>query len=55
MINDIKNAGDVITLGVAIYAATMAVLPTVVLVLTAIWTAMRIIEGLYKAYRWYKS
>ncbi|WP_448538385.1 hypothetical protein [Sphingobium yanoikuyae] len=54
MLDDIKNAGDAISLSVVI-GATMDVLPSIALVLTVIWTGMRIIEGSYKFYKWAKS
>jgi hypothetical protein len=53
-INDIKNAGDVLSLSLVI-GATIDVLPTIALVLTVVWTSMRIIEGLFKAWKWYRS
>lgn len=54
MVDDIKNAGDAISLSVVI-GATMDVLPSIALVLTVIWTGMRIIEGSYKFYKWAKA
>jgi hypothetical protein len=54
MLDDVKNAGDAISLSVVI-GATMDVLPSIALVLTVIWTGMRIIEGSYKFYKWAKA
>jgi len=54
MIDDVKNAGDVISLSVVI-GATMDVLPSIALFLTVIWTGMRIVEGCYKFYKFIKS
>ena len=54
MFDDVKNIGDAISLSVVI-GATMDILPSVALVLTVIWTGMRIIEGCYKFYKWIRS
>ena len=54
MVDDIKNAGDAVSMSVVI-GATMDVLPSIALVLTVIWTGMRIVEGSYKFYKWTKA